>query len=624
MPLLQAQPEELLTDPITQLGTRAKLDADLTALRTDAQHDDRQMLAVFELAGLEGYERKHGPTATSDLWHRLARRLTDAIAGAGVAYRIGHARLAVRARVGRGGSHGLMRACTAALSASDEGCAIVARPQLAMTPIDAVDLSERAENAHGHRIKGYITGTAASSRRQEGGRPRTIADARRAAPPAFRQLPRGAPYMRIVTRFKLSVIVGLIWMGLSAWLSLPWIAQLAASISLPGAIALVAGLALIPGYLNAQLVVSLLLDRPARMDPDWEYASPALTVLVAAYNEQRNVARVLSYVLEQDYPGELTVMLIDDGSGDETAAIAQSVAGLDGRLRVLHVPHGGKAAALDAGLQATTTPLVATIDADTLLMPSALKRIVARMLLSPSDTLAVAGGVMVQNSRDGVVSAAQTWDYLLGIGSIKRQQALLQATLVAQGAFSVYDAAALRAVGGWPDCIGEDIVMTWALLEKGGRTTYEPTAVAFTEVPVTLRQLARQRHRWARGMIEGLRSYGFTLVLRHKTYAHSVIADAMFPYLDFVFTFGFIPGIALALTGNFAIVGPMTLAVLPLNAVIAAIMYHRQRNSLVEAGLQVRPAAAGFVPFFFLYQLFMSPVSVSGYVAELFHLGRRW
>jgi len=103
-------------------------------------------------------------------------------------------------------------------------------------------------------------------------------------------------------------------------------------------------------------------------------------------------------------------------------------------------------------------------------------------------------------SEEAFIAAAQTWDYFLGIGSIKRQQALLQATLVAQGAFSVYDTAALRVAGGWPDCIGEDIVMTWALLERGGRTTYEPSAVAFTEAPTTLRTLARQRRRWARGL----------------------------------------------------------------------------------------------------------------------------
>jgi len=447
--------------------------------------------------------------------------------------------------------------------------------------------------------------------------------ARRSHGPHRNPPPRWMPYIRVTTRFKLSVMCGVLWMGLSAWLAWPWINELAASITLPAALILITGIALIPGYLNIQLISSLLMDHPAPIDFDFDY--PALTLLVAAYNEEQDIAQTIAYALAQEYAGPLTVVVIDDGSTDETVGIARGFARLDDRVRVMAVPHGGKAAALNAGLAAARTPLVATIDADTLLMPDALRRIVSRMLLSPEDTVAVAGSVMVRNSRASLITAAQTWDYFLGIGSIKRQQALLQATLVAQGAFSVYDTRALRDAGGWPDCIGEDIVMTWALLERGGRTTYEPTAVAFTEAPVTLRTLARQRRRWARGMIEGLRTYGRTLLAQRLPYVHSVAADALFPYLDLTFTLAFIPGIVLAVCfGNYAIVGPATLAVLPLNMVIAGIMYRLQRRSFGHAGLRVRQSFVGFFTYLLFYQLVMSPVSVAGYTEELFQTARRW
>ncbi len=626
-----AWPDSLLqsdtasVDGISGLGTRTRLVADLDALRNDTAND-AMMLAAFELVGLREYECGNGRPATEELLADLAGRLVDAIGVAGSAYAIGFGRFVVLAKMGRGGSQTIVLACAGALSSS--GAGIVARPLTAMAPINLIDPTDalvmlmRAGAAIEETEPLRLDGTSGLTDVAE--RSPTVSEARSRTPAQHAPRSRWRPYMRISTRFKLSVLFGLLWVGLSAWLAMPWIAQLANAISLPAAIALIAGLALIPGYLNVQLVSSLLMDHPAPIAPDYPYAYPALTLLIAAYNEQRTIAQTLAYALEQAYPGGLDVVVIDDGSDDQTAGVAHGFARLDRRLRVLEVPHGGKAAALNAGLQATHTPLVATIDADTLLMPGALQRIVARMLLSPEDTVAVAGSVMVRNSRAGIVSAAQTWDYLLGIGSIKRQQALLQATLVAQGAFSVYDATALRTAGGWPDCIGEDIVMTWALLDAGGRTTYEPSAVAFTEAPVTLRHLARQRRRWARGMIEGLRTYGIALVRRHRTYAHSVIADAMFPYLDFVFTFAFIPGIVLAMTGNFMIVGPMTLAVLPLNALLASIMYSRQRHSLTEAGLRVRRASAGFAVFFLAYQMFMSPVSVSGYIQELLHFGRKW
>jgi|ERR1022692_83198 biofilm PGA synthesis N-glycosyltransferase PgaC len=166
--------------------------------------------------------------------------------------------------------------------------------------------------------------------------------------------------------------------------------------------------------------------------------------------------------------------------------------------------------------------------------------------------------------------------------------------------------------------------MTWALLDRGGRTSYEPTAVAFTEVPVGLLHLARQRRRWARGMIEGLRAYGISLLRRHRLYAHSVASDILFPYLDLTFTFVFIPGIVLAMFGYFAIVGPMTLAVLPLKMLLAGVRYHRQGMSFAEAGLRVRRNRIGFALYVACYQLIMSPVSVTGYAQELLHIKRRW
>ena len=64
----------------------------------------------------------------------------------------------------------------------------------------------------------------------------------------------------------------------------------------------------------------------------------------------------------------------------------------------------------------------------------------------------------------------------------------------------------MLAAGGWPDAIGEDIVLTWQLMRQGARVYYEPSAVAFTAAPTRLVHLARQRARWARGMVEGLRS----------------------------------------------------------------------------------------------------------------------
>jgi len=442
------------------------------------------------------------------------------------------------------------------------------------------------------------------------------------APPAPWRIAGHGFYLSVRTRFAACVLSGLLWAGFSTWLALPWIAELGRAMTLPLAAVLVAGIAIIPGYLNVHLVLALALDRPRplRHLP----SHPALTLLVAAYNEEKSIEETLRYALRQDYPGDLAIVVVDDGSTDTTREIVRRVALEHKRVRLVSEAHGGKSRALNAALATVTTPLVATIDADTLLMPYSLRNAVARLVASPADTVAVAGSVLVRNSRQNLLSRAQEWDYFLGIASVKREQALLQGTLVAQGAFSVYDAEALRVAGGWPDMLGEDIVLTWGLLRNGGRVTFEPTALAFTEVPTTFRHFVRQRQRWARGMIEGLRTHGAALIRVRQPRTHSIAANYLFPYLDGVYTLAVIPGIVLACFGNFAVVGPITAAVLPISTAVAIVMYVSQRRVFAKLGLRVRWNPVGFVVYLLVYQLVMSPISFVGYVKELASARRVW
>jgi biofilm PGA synthesis N-glycosyltransferase PgaC len=433
---------------------------------------------------------------------------------------------------------------------------------------------------------------------------------------------RSGAYIPLKLRVALTVVAGLLWVGFSLWLSRGWITALGHDLTLPLAIVVIAGIAIIPGYLNIQLLSSIMLDRapPLRFDIDF----PPIAVLVAAYNEQDSIAETLDYALRTDYPGEFEIVVADDGSTDGTREIVAVYAARDPRVRLLAVEHGGKANTLNAALATVSAPLVVTIDADTLMMPYSLKHAVARLVASPPDTVAVAGAVLVRNSRENLLTRAQEWDYFLGIATVKRGQALLQGTLVAQGAFSVYDTTALRLAGGWPNRIGEDIVLTWRMLLQGGRSVFEPTAVAFTDAPSDWHAFARQRRRWARGMIEGLRDHGLGMLGQLKFYSHAVAANFLFPFVDLTFTLAFIPGVLLALTGNFAIVGPMTLLVLPLNAMLGGIMFAYQRHVFASVDLRVRRNNRGLLFYFFCYQFIMSPISLSGYVLEAVRARRAW
>jgi len=299
-------------------------------------------------------------------------------------------------------------------------------------------------------------------------------------------------YLGVRAKFAVALCASGAWFGSIVLIAMPWIEQLSRLIgSLPAWLA-VGGIALVPGFMNAFLIASLLLDRrPPRTKPS---RYPPVSILVAAYNEEASIADTLRSLANQDYPGALEVVVIDDGSRDKTATIVDACD--QDWLRLIRQPrNAGKARALNRGLADARFDLVVTLDADSYLYRDALRKLVERYLADPPNTRAVAGTMLVRNSRHNWITKAQEWDYFHGIAAIKRVQSLYQGTLVAQGAFSLYERDALRAVGGWVDCVGEDVVLTWAMLRRGWRVGHAEDACCFTKAPDTLRQFARQRQR---------------------------------------------------------------------------------------------------------------------------------
>lgn len=429
-------------------------------------------------------------------------------------------------------------------------------------------------------------------------------------------------YVSVPLKFLIAHIFSLIWTGFSVYISMAWIKDFSRIVSLPAALIIITGIAYIPGYLNAFLMISLIMDRQPELKN--EHPAEDITILIAARNEEEKIGNTLGYIADQDYDGKCKVFVIDNGSEDGTASNAMEAAEeLKLDVSVIREENPGKFNALNAGLEYTSTKYVITLDADTLMHKSAVRYLVARMESAPDEVCAVAGSVLVRNSRDNLLAKMQEWDYFLGISSIKRLQGLYQGTLVAQGAYSIYKTDNIKEIGGWPDAIGEDIVLTWSLLDKGWKTYFEPLAVAFTEVPVSLHSFAKQRSRWARGMIEALKKIKpWKQPQIYIKYLTSV--NLIMPYLDFTYTFCWLPGLILALFGIYWIVGPMTLLVLPLTFISYAILYNYQKYVFRRLHLKIRKNLIGLILFVLSYQMIMSPVSVWGYIQEFFGTKRRW
>ena len=245
-----------------------------------------------------------------------------------------------------------------------------------------------------------------------------------------------------------------------------------------------------------------LLDEPTSTEEP-EGGWPGVSVLIPAYNEESVIAISVVAALAVDYP-ELEVLVLDDGSTDNTVAAAQQAAGADRRCRVIRDPDNrGKADRLNLGLREARHELVALIDADTHLHPGALKLLVARMSRSQA-VAAVAGAPHVTN-RGRLLLAMQVLEAAAVIGLIRRTQSLTGRVGVVAGVLGLFRRDRVLDVGGFDGRMAtEDIDLTWKLLLAGWETVYEPHALVGMQVPSTLRALWAQRTRWARGQGEVL------------------------------------------------------------------------------------------------------------------------
>jgi biofilm PGA synthesis N-glycosyltransferase PgaC len=429
-------------------------------------------------------------------------------------------------------------------------------------------------------------------------------------------------YFSVKGKFIVSLLFSLSWMGFSFWYSQPWYSDLSNEIGTFLAYFIITFIAIIPGFMNAFVAMALLLDRRPKVIVDQHY--PPVTILIAAYNEGASIASTLSGIFLQDYPADICIIVINDGSSDKTVDSVKALQSDHPNLELVDLGHnGGKASALNHGLAKCTTDIIISIDADSYILKDGIRHLVGRYLSDPINTKAVAGEILIRNSRENWVTKAQEWDYFLGIATIKRIQSLFQGTLVAQGAFSLYDRKTVLELGGWPEMVGEDIVLTWRILSAGYRVGHAEDALAFTDCPNTLSKFIHQRRRWSRGLIEAFKDNP-TILIKPRFSTLYIWWNTLFPLMDIAFTFGFIPGLILACFGIYWIAGPMTLSLLPMAFLLNWQMYLKGKAMFNAEHLTVRANLLGFLSYVFAYGLVLQPACVYGYFSELFNLRKSW
>ena len=223
-----------------------------------------------------------------------------------------------------------------------------------------------------------------------------------------------------------------------------------------------------------------------------------VTVVVPAYNEQECITNTLLSLARSDHPIE--VIVVDDGSSDDTAAIVEE---LDlPMVRLIRQPNGGKPAALNTGVAAASHDLIVMMDGDTVFEPATVRELVQPF--ADPRVGAVAGNAKVGN-RDSLIGAWQHLEYVMGFNLDRRMYDVLNCMPTIPGAVGAFRRTALQQAGGVSDdTLAEDTDVTMALHRAGWKVVYAEGARAWTEAPVSMKQLWSQRYRWSYGTMQAM------------------------------------------------------------------------------------------------------------------------
>jgi cellulose synthase/poly-beta-1,6-N-acetylglucosamine synthase-like glycosyltransferase len=229
-----------------------------------------------------------------------------------------------------------------------------------------------------------------------------------------------------------------------------------------------------------------------------------VSVIIPAYNEEVGIAKTIKSVMASDYH-DFEVVVLNDGSEDATEQQildyihhAQQDRSYKHNIHYRRLMNGGKAKALNQGLQIASGEIIITIDADCVVDQHAISQMVSGF--KHTDVGAVAGNVVVGN-RKKPIELIQQLEYLCGF-FFRRADSNFDSVFIIGGAAAAYRRSTLEAVGGFDhEIITEDIEMSLRILSHGYKTRYAANAVVYTEGPSDFKSLCNQRLRWKYGRL---------------------------------------------------------------------------------------------------------------------------
>ncbi|KIV64384.1 glycosyl transferase, group 2 family protein/polysaccharide deacetylase family protein [Bacillus mycoides] len=242
---------------------------------------------------------------------------------------------------------------------------------------------------------------------------------------------------------------------------------------------------------------------------------PFVSVVIAAYNEEKVIAKTIRSILDSNYR-EFEVIVVDDGSKDDTSKVIQETFYKHPRVRLIQKENGGKSSAMNLGFQKSTGEIIVTLDADTIIAQDAISLMIRHF--EDHNVAAVSGNVKVGNRRN-LLTTWQHVEYITGFNLERRAFDELNCITVVPGAIGAWRKKNVVESGYLSeDTLAEDTDLTITFLREGHRIVYEEKAYAYTESPEDVKSLIKQRYRWSYGTLQCLWKHRKALFnAKHKT-----------------------------------------------------------------------------------------------------------
>lgn len=232
------------------------------------------------------------------------------------------------------------------------------------------------------------------------------------------------------------------------------------------------------------------------------FTYPRVTILIPAHNEEKVIAYTLEAMTRLDYPA-LDILVINDGSRDATAGIVGKFVARDPRVRIYNVPAGeggkGKSRALNLGLRQTDAEYIAVYDADNTPDPSAMKYLMAQLLMDES-LGAVLGKFRTINKKRNLLTRFINIETLSFQSMLQAGRWKLFKVATLPGTNLVIRRKLLDKIGGWDeDAITEDSELSIRIYMEGYRIKFVPYSITYEQEPESWKVWIRQRTRWVQG-----------------------------------------------------------------------------------------------------------------------------